>query len=179
MSFGWSAGDILAAAQLLWDLYKALDDAEGAPEHYRQTAATLKSIQFRLRFLVKVIGEDPNSDQLVETEEASHLAAADKEDLHSVTVNLKISMEKLEALVAKGCDMKLDPGVKRRRRDWPLRQINKLRWYSGKEDEVNSLVQHIFELTTPLPDFYHQLNRLVSINSQGYDGDRAAANERY
>ncbi|KAI1408649.1 hypothetical protein F5Y13DRAFT_106702 [Hypoxylon sp. FL1857] len=158
MSFGWSAGDVAAAAKLLWDLYRALNDADGAPEHYRKSAATLRSIRFRLRTLGKVIGEDQNPDPLTETEEASLLEKADKDDIRSVVVNLKHAFGKLEALVDKGCDMRLDPGSRRRRRDWPMHQINKLRWYIGKEDEVDNLIQHMNELTASLPDLYQKLN---------------------
>ena len=73
MSFGWGAGDVFAASQLLWSLYKALDEKGGAPEHHRRSASTLRTLQFRLRYLSKVVGEDANADPLSETEEASHL----------------------------------------------------------------------------------------------------------
>ncbi|OTA56644.1 hypothetical protein K449DRAFT_425227 [Hypoxylon sp. EC38] len=158
MSFGWSAGDVAAAAKLLWDLYRALNDVDGAPEHYRRSAATLMSIRLRLNILGKVIGKDQNPDPLTETEEASLLEKADKDDIRSVVVNLKFAFGKLEDLIDKGCDMKLDPSTKKRRRDWPMHQINKLRWYIGKEDEVDNLIQHINELTVSLPDLYLKLN---------------------
>ncbi|KXX75218.1 hypothetical protein MMYC01_207130 [Madurella mycetomatis] len=165
MSFGWSAGDVLAAAQLLWGLYKALDEASGATDHYRKSASSLRFIQFRLRFLSKVVGEGENHDPLTESEEASLLEAADKEDIRYVVISLKLSVGKLETLVAKGCDMSLDP-KKRRRRDWPMHQINKLRWYIGKEDEVDGLIDHIFQLTTPLPDLYQKINTISEVLKQ-------------
>ncbi|KAH7157946.1 hypothetical protein B0J13DRAFT_185010 [Dactylonectria estremocensis] len=161
MSVGWSAGDIVAAAQLLWSLYKALNEASGAPEHYRKSASTLRSIQFRLRYLSKVVGEDENPDLSTETEEASLLESADKDDIRYVVVSLKLVVRKLEALVAKGCDMKLDPNKKKRRRDWPMHQINKLCWYIHNVDEVDDLIQHMFELTAPLPDLYLKINTVL------------------
>ncbi|KAM6523193.1 hypothetical protein FSOLCH5_003811 [Fusarium solani] len=158
MSFGWSAGDVFAAAQLLWGLYKALDEKEGAPEHHRRSASTLRTVQFRLRYLSKVVGEDANADPLSETEEASLLDSADKDDIRYTIVSLKLSVERLEALVAKGCGLKLDPAKKKRRRDWPMDQINKLRWYTLNQDEVDGLIQHMLELTAPLSDLHQKIN---------------------
>ncbi|KAM0418756.1 hypothetical protein ACHAPT_012354 [Fusarium lateritium] len=159
MSFGWSAGDVFAAAKLLWSLYKALDEKEGAPEHYRRSASTLRSIQFRLRYLSKVVGEDENPDTLAETEEASLLETADKDDIRYVIVSLKASVKRLEDLVSKGCGMQLDPAKKKRRRDWPVQQINKLRWYTSNQEEVDGIIRHMFELTAPLSDLYLKINR--------------------
>ncbi|KAH7270920.1 hypothetical protein B0J15DRAFT_483697 [Fusarium solani] len=161
MSFGWSAGDVFAAAQLLWGLYKALDEKEGAPEHHRRSASTLRTVQFRLRYLSKVVGEDANADPLSETEEASLLDSADKDDIRYTIVSLKLSVERLEALVAKGCGLKLDPAKKKRRRDWPMDQINKLRWYTLNQDEVDGLIQHMLELTAPLSDLHQKINTAV------------------
>lgn len=73
MSFGWSAGDIFVSAKFLWDVCRALDDANGAPEHHRRSVATLKLIQFRLRVLGRVVGEEENPNLLTETEEAGVL----------------------------------------------------------------------------------------------------------
>ncbi|KAI1504846.1 hypothetical protein F5X99DRAFT_370065 [Biscogniauxia marginata] len=157
VSFGWSAGDIAAAAQLLWNLHKALDDVDGAPEHYRRSAATLKSIQFRLRVLGKVAGEGETPDPLSEPEGANLLETVDRDDIHSMVTNLKLAIGKLEKLVASGCTIKLNPKSTRRRRDWPMHQINKLQWYIGKENQVNDLIQHIYELTSPLSDLYQKL----------------------
>ncbi|EEU46694.1 uncharacterized protein NECHADRAFT_77328 [Fusarium vanettenii 77-13-4] len=123
MSFGWSAGDVFAAAQLLWGLYKALDEKEGAPEHHQRSASTLRTVQFRLR--------------------------------------LKLSIRRLEALVEKGCGLKLDPTKKKRRRDWPMDQINKIRWYTLNQDEVDGLIQHMLELTAPLSDLHQKINNAV------------------
>ena len=142
----------MAAANLLWSMYKALNEASGAPEQFRKSASTLKSIQFRLRSLSKVAGGDKNPNLLTETEEESLLEKEDKDDIRYIVVALKLAVGKLEVLVAKGCDMNLHPDVKKRRRDWPMYQINKLSWYIGKETEVNGLIQHILELTAPLQD---------------------------
>ncbi|UPK97353.1 hypothetical protein LCI18_008288 [Fusarium solani-melongenae] len=158
MSFGWSAGDVFAAAQLLWGLYKALDEKEGAPEHYRRSASTLRTVQFRLRYLSKVMGEDANADRLSETEQASLLDSADKDDIRYIIVRLKLSVGRLEALVAKGYGLKLDPAKKKRRRDWPMDQINKLLWYTLNQDEVDGLIQHMLELTAPIPDLHQKIS---------------------
>jgi hypothetical protein len=44
MSFGWSAGDIVAAVSLAYDLYKAFDDYTGVSGEYRETVMFLKSL---------------------------------------------------------------------------------------------------------------------------------------
>ncbi|KAF6809784.1 hypothetical protein CSOJ01_06719 [Colletotrichum sojae] len=44
MSFGWSAGDILAALKALKDVYDLLDDFNGAAGDYREATAFLKSL---------------------------------------------------------------------------------------------------------------------------------------
>ncbi|KAI1388102.1 uncharacterized protein F4822DRAFT_430857 [Hypoxylon trugodes] len=158
MSFGWSTGDIIAAAKLVLDLSRALDDVSGAPEHYRRSAATLRSIRFRLSILSKVTGVGRNDDSQARIYELAVLGKDEYDDMNLVVVNLKSAFGRLKILVAKGCDMKFDLGSGKRRREWPAHQINKSRWYIGKEDEVNRLVQHIFELTASLPDFYQKLN---------------------
>jgi len=65
MSFGWSVGDIFAAADLLWKVGKSLRDANGARKEYQGTALLLDPIQFQLRQLGHVIGECEKDDELV------------------------------------------------------------------------------------------------------------------
>ncbi|KAK7402550.1 hypothetical protein QQX98_011688 [Neonectria punicea] len=117
MLFGWSVGDVVAGAQLAWHLYKALNDASGAPEHQRKSAARLKQIQFRLRILAKVIGDHDGGGALIETEENALLAEVDVDDVRSVVVHLKAGVQGLEALVSKGPDMQPAPNQPKRLRD--------------------------------------------------------------
>lgn len=51
MSFGWSVGDLVGAAQLLWKIMIALKDAGGASDEYGEETAFLQSLVFTLRHL--------------------------------------------------------------------------------------------------------------------------------
>ncbi|KAF8859028.1 hypothetical protein BDZ45DRAFT_541724, partial [Acephala macrosclerotiorum] len=55
MSFGWSAGDIFAAGKLLIEIGKALSDANGAPQHFRDTIALFPTINSQLRILGRML----------------------------------------------------------------------------------------------------------------------------
>ncbi|KAM3070175.1 hypothetical protein ACMFMF_008528 [Clarireedia jacksonii] len=44
MSFGWSAGDIACAIQVVYNLVQALDDASGAANDYREAVLFLKTL---------------------------------------------------------------------------------------------------------------------------------------
>lgn len=44
MSFGWSAGDIVAALQATHSLYDALDGYKGVSEEYREAVSFLRSL---------------------------------------------------------------------------------------------------------------------------------------
>lgn len=48
MSFGWSAGDILAAARFLINVANALDDVDGAPKDFRDASSFLKKLNASL-----------------------------------------------------------------------------------------------------------------------------------
>lgn len=168
MSFGWSAGDIFASAKFLWDVCRALDDANGAPEHHRRSAATLKLIQFRLRVLGRVVGEEENPNPRTETEEAGLLETNDKDDIRFTVVNLKIEISKLEALVKGGSGKETD-GARKGHRDWAKQQVKKLAWYFGSEKEVYKLIQHVFQLTASLPDLYQLIDRSVSRLEKKHD----------
>jgi hypothetical protein len=44
MSFGWSAGDIVSAITVVYNLIQALDDASGAANDYREAVLFLKTL---------------------------------------------------------------------------------------------------------------------------------------
>ncbi|RSL85402.1 hypothetical protein CEP51_003378 [Fusarium floridanum] len=156
MSFGWSTGDVVAAAQLCWRLYKALDDVNGAPEHQRQSAELLRLIQFRLTLLSKVIGN--SDDPEPSTEEATLLDSAELSDMRKTIVNLKAEVQKLEEQVNKGSNIQHDPSNQKRCRDEFMRHIRKLEWYFGRVKEVDALIEYIHRLTVPLPELYQRIN---------------------
>lgn len=51
MSFGWSVGDLVGAAQVLRKIIIALKDAGGASDEYREETAFLQSLAVTLRHL--------------------------------------------------------------------------------------------------------------------------------
>lgn len=48
MSFGWSAGDILAAGKFILDVASALDDVKGAAKDFREASSFLKNLNAAL-----------------------------------------------------------------------------------------------------------------------------------
>jgi hypothetical protein len=49
MSFGWSVGDIVAAAEFIIKVARALDEVDGAAKEFRDSSAFLKSLNAALR----------------------------------------------------------------------------------------------------------------------------------
>jgi hypothetical protein len=90
MSFGWSAGDIFAAATLLWKVGKALNSAAGARQEYQNRAANLDAIQCQLRQLGKVVGKYEIDGSFIEgNEDLSMLDEADVLGFRRVVIQLK------------------------------------------------------------------------------------------
>jgi hypothetical protein len=48
MSFGWSAGDILAAAEFVLEVTRALDEVDGAAKDFRTASSFLKNLNSAL-----------------------------------------------------------------------------------------------------------------------------------
>jgi hypothetical protein len=61
MSFGWSAGDIAQALLIIVKTVKALDNATGAPAHYREAVSFLGNLRHILEPLqtLTIIGRYP------------------------------------------------------------------------------------------------------------------------
>lgn len=72
---------------------------------------------------------------------------------------LKELVQKLEREVTKGREMRLAKGEKRRRRDWVMDQVNKLRWTFLESEDVKKLINQIYQLTQTLPQLYRTLDR--------------------
>jgi len=72
---------------------------------------------------------------------------------------LKELVQKLEREVTKGREMRLAKGEKRRRRDWVMDQVNKLRWTFLESEDVEKLINQIYQLTQTLPQLYRTLDR--------------------
>jgi hypothetical protein len=62
-SFGWSAGDIVAAIKVVATIISALKDAGGASRQYQQTVQDLEMLEIVLRHLENVKCNDPTFAQ--------------------------------------------------------------------------------------------------------------------
>jgi hypothetical protein len=60
--------------------------------------------------------------------------------------------------MVKGFGMKLDESSKKRRHDWSLYQLNKLKWTFLEEDGVDRLIDQIYKLAQSLPHLYQRIN---------------------
>jgi hypothetical protein len=63
-SFGWSAGDIVAAIRVIAKVSFALKDAGGASEQYQHTIQDLKTLEIVLQQLQHLKPEDANFAQI-------------------------------------------------------------------------------------------------------------------
>jgi hypothetical protein len=161
MSFGWSAGDIMTAAELLWKIAKALDDTKGARDEFQQTTALLLPIQFQLRQLSNVLSqyEEDGATSINKDDGASMLEQIDADSFQGVLTRLKALFRQLEAELEEGCKMRLGNQKSGRIRDWPRDQFSKLKWSFVKEKKVQSLISQIQNLTETLPDLYRKIDR--------------------
>ncbi|KAI0182974.1 hypothetical protein EV127DRAFT_487580 [Xylaria flabelliformis] len=60
MSFGWLAGDIVAAVTVVHNLIKALDSCDGAANEYRETVSFLHDLKRTLEPLQTFTTSDEN-----------------------------------------------------------------------------------------------------------------------
>jgi hypothetical protein len=70
MSFGWSAGDVLAAAKFIIDVTSALDEVDGAPKVFREASSFLKNLNTSLTPLeaFSALDTKPTHKAKIETE---------------------------------------------------------------------------------------------------------------
>jgi hypothetical protein len=57
--------------------------------------------------------------------------------------------------------MRLGKQENRRIRDWPMDQINKVKWSFFKDSDVEDLIHQIYHLTGTLPHLYQNIERSV------------------
>ncbi|ESZ94272.1 hypothetical protein SBOR_5340 [Sclerotinia borealis F-4128] len=90
--FGWSAGDLVAAISVAVKVSKALKDAGGAKEDYRESVAFLESLSVTLQVLHKYYGANLNQNDFSAVE-AQMLLIQDPIDAFTKSVKLKYEPE--------------------------------------------------------------------------------------
>lgn len=132
MSFGWSAGDILAAISLLVEIGQALNGADGSAEDHKRASDFVTPITKGLLQLHEYASEDE--------EGISHF------DENKVSAFRPI-VQALEPLINQFKDKVLEySGLHqedRRKRDWFKRQFDKLTWHFVEQEKLLNLRQAI------------------------------------
>ena len=64
--FGWSAGDIVKATEIIWGIAEAFDNAKGAKAKYATSSAFLRGLVPVLERILQCV-ESPDQSQLQET----------------------------------------------------------------------------------------------------------------
>lgn len=121
MSFGWSAGDIVAALSLFHKLYKAFDDCNGVSGEYRETVWFLKSLTRTLEPLTTLADWDAHPTYATQIKEQVVLL---KEPIDDFIQNVGKFETSLGRQARKG-----------RHRN----AARKLEWYCGGISDVSSL----------------------------------------
>ncbi len=155
MSFGWSVGDIFVAVKILFEIGKALSDVNGAPQHFRETAALFPPIRFELRKLGMLI-KQYHHDWRSENGQGSLLEEVDINDFKPVISQLKLLVGQLCDTLAKGADMGLNS--KPSLREWPKAQLRKLQWHFLEKEGIDALIQKIYRQTQHIQSFYLAVN---------------------
>lgn len=168
MSFGWSAGDILGAATVIWHIAKALRESTGAPEKYRNSIQQLEAIELQLNELTKFAAKYGRSNSSYSSTGGSDtlfsLDDVDSKALQRVLTELQESIEKLEEKISKYTELgadKSDVSDKklRQRLQWHLsRAVKKLEWEFLLEEDAKALIGRIYQLTQSLSLLYQRAN---------------------
>lgn len=135
MSFGWSAGDIAQAITLVVKVARALDNANGAAEDYREAAAFLKSLKRTLEPL--------------QTITSLHLSQSYNDEITEVVGNIKRPIEAFQTLAEK---FESSLGVNSR---WKGRR--KLQWAFQTSKKVEELKDRIEDHMLILNNLLHRL----------------------
>ncbi|KAB8296727.1 hypothetical protein EYC80_002147 [Monilinia laxa] len=90
--FGWSAGDLVSAISVIVEVSKALKDAGGAKEDYRECVAFLESLIVTLQLLYKYYEANLNQNELSEVK-PQILLIQDPIDAFTKSVKLKYGSE--------------------------------------------------------------------------------------
>lgn len=121
MSFGWSAGDIIAALILLFNLIQALDTADGAARNYREAVDFLRDLAHTLTPLEKL---------------------KDYESYHSYANEISDQLRHIKNPVEEFLSgiVKYEPSLGDKAPRGRHRRIcKKLQWYLWKENKVLAL----------------------------------------
>lgn len=133
MSFGWSAGDIVSAIALLVKVGQALSTVPEASETHQQTCRFLESTTINLKTLKNVIEDHEHGRTTSQDEEQVR-------DFRKFCENFKLSVDKLTNKLAESCGIdKKAKGLK----DWPLKQLEKLKWKFLDEESVMKLMEDV------------------------------------
>jgi len=92
MSFGWSAGDIVAAVSTLVKVGKALKDSGGAATEYQDAIAFLTSVEKTLKGLQTIADQFPDSEWEEELQEQAKNLKSAVDDFHQKIAKYDLSL---------------------------------------------------------------------------------------
>jgi hypothetical protein len=128
MSFGWSAGDIFTAVQLLWEIGQALSSAKGSPLDRSQANGFVKPIEAGLTQLREYAQEEEEGLSNFDSKEVSAF---------------RPTVDALKPLAKEFTDKVLEySGLNeelKRKRDWWKKQYEKLKWHFIEKEDLLQL----------------------------------------
>ncbi|KAH6693383.1 hypothetical protein DL95DRAFT_448687 [Leptodontidium sp. 2 PMI_412] len=130
MSFGWSAGDIIAAINLLLEITQALNSATGSPSDHKRASSFIAPITNSLQALHSYAAEEEDG-----------LSASGLNEKKVST--FRPTIEALEPLIKEFTEKVMDySGLNddgKRKRDWFKRQYEKLKWHFVEREDLLKL----------------------------------------
>lgn len=132
MSFGWSAGDIAVAIQLVTKIVRALNDAQGSGEDYRRTSSYLASVGIVLGQIRTIIDAQKDETYILEPDDLSNLESVVK-PLRTLTEQLMNKIGSFAKFEEKGKSLLQRTAL----------EFSKVRWEFMLKDEVKIIVENI------------------------------------
>jgi hypothetical protein len=130
MSFGWSAGDIISAINILLEITQALNSATGSPADHKRASSFITPITHSLQTL---------HSYAVEEEEGLSSLSSEENKVSA----FRSTVEALEPLVKEFTDKILEySGLNedgKRKRDWVKKQFDKLKWHFVEKEDLLKL----------------------------------------
>ena len=156
MSFGWGAGDILAAIRLLIEIGQALHAAHGSAKDHARAAAFVTPIKNGLECLLQYAKEEEEG-----------ISSLDPEKTSAFSPTVKALKPLINQFIEKVLQYSGLQYEDRRTRDWFKRQYDKLKWHFVEQDDLLQLRETIIAHFAFLSAFYPQMIMLVLIHLHG------------
>lgn len=132
MSFGWSAGDIFTAINLLIEIGQALRSANGSPKDHARASAFVAPVKNGLEHLLEYAKE-----------EEGEISTLDPMKTSAFRPTVETLAPLIKQFIGKVLQYSGLQDEDRRKRDWFRRQFDKLKWHFVEQDDLLQLRETI------------------------------------